>query len=270
MKIPPTNTEPRPAPDVNKPTTKRNTSGSEAVVDEPGEANAAGRDFASVLEDVARPRERGQQEGDGEGERFDSQTRERPEGETEASRREERHGSDDEGGEQRGGSFDQRGGGVREVSTSQDAASARSILHIADLERIISAVRTQRLAGGVREVTLELRRSVLDGLRVKLSLDGAGRVAAEFIASSERVRAQLDARSPELAEILRSRGVNLASMRTSMDANTSGQDSQGSAQSYLAQSGASSVSGLTSGAAPADDIDSVDAGAESDSTTYRA
>jgi hypothetical protein len=269
MKIPPTNTEPRPALDVNKPTTKRNTSGSEAVVDEPGEANVSGRDFASVLEEVARPRERGQQEGDGEGERFDSQTRERAEGETETNRREERHG-DDEGGEQRGGSFDQRGGGVREVSTSQDAASARSILHIADLERIISAVRTQRLAGGVREVTLELRRSVLDGLRVKLSLDGAGRVAAEFIASSERVRAQLDARSPELAEILRSRGVNLASMRTSMDANTSGQDSQGSAQSYPPQSGASSVHGLTSGAAPADDIDSGDAGTESDSTTYRA
>jgi hypothetical protein len=103
---------------------------------------------------------------------------------------------------------------------------ARAVLHIADLEKLVSVVRTQIHADGRREVTLVLHRSVLDGLRVKLSADGAGRINAEFIASTEKVRAQVDARSAELADLLRSRGIALAGLRTSVGAGAD-QDASG-------------------------------------------
>lgn len=224
MKIPAiTNLNPRPN-ETNRPTARRSTNDASppAAADDAAEPTAPqGRDFASVLEEVSRPRAREREETDADAEPFEAKTRDRAEGGEEARRRDERHG-DGEGGDARGGGgFDQRGA-VREVAATQEAAGARAILHIADLERIVSAVRAQTLAGGVREVTIELRRSVLEGLRVSLRLDGAGRVAAEFIASSERVRAQVDARAPELAELLRSRGVQLTTLRASVGADSSG------------------------------------------------
>lgn len=265
MKIPET-TNAHMRPNVNKTSPSKDAGG--AGRDETVEGGgAAGRDFASVLEDVARPRERAGADDEGDGELFDSKTSERADGEPEARRREERDGSD--GGDGKGGGFDQRGG-VREVAPTQDATGARAILHIADLERIVSAVRTQTLASGAREVTLEMRRSVLEGLRVKLSIDGSGRVSAEFIASSERVRAQLDARAPELAEILRSRGVNLASLRTTVGADASDSGAHGRSDSG-AHEGAGPV-GSFAPAATADELSSAndDEGrGESAGTTYR-
>ncbi len=270
MKIPtttPVPAGPRPSNDVNKPSARRNASNADAShVEEPAEgASSTGRDFASVLEEVARPRERAGAQDESDGEQFDTKKHERAEAEPEARRREGREGG--EGSDAKGGGgFDQRGG-VREVQPAQGEAGARAILPIADLERIVSAVRTQTLAGGAREITIELRRSVLEGLKVKLSLDGAGRVSAEFIAASERVRAQLDARSGELAEILRARGVNLASLNTSVGADASGQDA-GGARDFGAIAAAAADS--TTHAPRVDAPDEDDSHVAGDGTTYRA
>jgi Flagellar hook-length control protein FliK len=267
MKIPvtPQTPPPRAAVDVNKPSGRRGAQAQEgaAGADESGEATAAaGRDFASVLEEVARPRERAGAEE--EGETFDAKRGERAEPEPEARRREEQRGG--EGGDARGEGFDQRGV-AREASATSDAANVRSILHIADLERLVSAVRTQTLAGGVREVTIDLRRSVLEGLRVRLTLDGAGHVAAEFVAGSERVRAQVEARAAELAEVMRSRGINLSSLRATVggDSSGAGEGEAGRRQSQPAES-AGRVE--ATGAAPSAD-DGPDA-FDGFGTTYRA
>lgn len=103
--------------------------------------------------------------------------------------------------------------------------TARDILRAGDLERIISSVRTEVTPGGGREVTIKLSQSVLEGLRIKLSADPAGRITAEFVSGDEQVRRQIDARAPELAALLRSRGINLAALKTSSD--SSGFQQQG-------------------------------------------
>ena len=104
----------------------------------------------------------------------------------------------------------------------------------------------------MREVTIELRRSVLEGLRVKLGTDGAGRVTAEFIAASERVRAQVDARASELAELMRSRGINLAEVRASVgDSNA---DSRGGGQFAESGEGTARVSRESAHASGVSDI----------------
>jgi hypothetical protein len=66
-------------------------------------------------------------------------------------------------------------------------AAARAILNIADLERIVSVVRTQLLSGARHEVTIDLRHSVLEGLQVKLCSGADGRITVEFIVSSAHV-----------------------------------------------------------------------------------
>ena len=227
MKIPPqsnVNLPQRPAPETPRPAPRRtNAQGPSAAAGaEDGEppvheGHAAGRDFARVLEKLTKLEQR--QDDEREGDRRDAKQSERAEGEPEARRREERHGESDG---RHGGGFEQPQAALREVSFSSDASAARAILHVADLERIVSAVRAQALAQGGREVVIELKRSVLEGLRVRLTTDAGGRVTAEFIAASERVRAQLDGRSAELAELLRSRGVNLATLRTTVGAEVGG------------------------------------------------
>jgi hypothetical protein len=183
--------------------------------DEGALASTHGRDFASVLEDVTRADGRDDGEGNEPDERQDAKTSTHAERERESKRREDRH----DGGTG-GGGFEQRGH-VREATHGGDAAPARAILHIADLERIVAAVRTQLLNGGRHEVTLELQRSVLEGLRVRLTTDAQGRINAEFIAATEKVRAQLDARAPELSALLRGRGVELASLHMTVGGNES-------------------------------------------------
>lgn len=227
MKIPPqsnVNLPARPAHETPRPAPRRAPAqGPSAAGHEDGEASvregsAPARDFASVLEELTRAEQRQDDEGEGE-QRRDTKQSDRAEHEPEARRREDRQ-NDSDG--RHGGGFEQRHGALREVSASTEAANARAILHVADLERIVSAVRAQALADGRREVVIELKRSVLEGLRVHLSTDATGRVTAEFIAASERVRAQLDGRAGELAELLRSRGVNLAALRTSVGAEAGG------------------------------------------------
>jgi flagellar hook-length control protein FliK len=231
MKIPPANPlTARLTPETNRPFNRRGQTLTDAprADDTAGEfegSAAAERDFASVLDEVvSRPEQR--KEESSEGDRRVSRENERAEQDGSARRREEREGgSNHAGGDGRGG-FETRAG-LREVSAVGETSSARAILHVADLERIVSAVRAQVADGGRQVVTIELRRSVLEGLKVTLSTDAGGRVTAEFIAASERVRSQLDARAGELAELLRGRGVNLGSLSTSVDSGGGAQGGEG-------------------------------------------
>lgn len=255
--------------ELNKLTPKRSTENQPGSPEEATAGGAVGRDFASVLEDVTRGERAGKKAEEGA-------TRERSEepmatGQTERERETERRedGNKDAGA---GGGFDQRGAAVREAAPIGEATNARAILHIADLERIVAAVRTQLNPVGGREVTIELQRSVLEGLRVKLSADESGRVTAEFIAASEKVKAQLDSRSADLADLLRSRGVDLAALRTTIAADTGGQHNTGARQQdslpLAATAQANAPAATTTTATPADATqDNLDSNS---STTYRA
>lgn len=119
------------------------------------------------------------------------------------------------GGQTGGQSGFGMGGNVNQLNLSENFA-ARSILHIADLERLISTVRTQIGSGGRREIVLQLKRSVLEGLSVRITTDAGGRVQIEFLAANEKVRSQIDSHAEELAGILRGRGINLETLKTSV------------------------------------------------------
>lgn len=181
--------------------------------------------FSSILE-YAKPQKLKQSGKDSNEEhrdedRKDSNNRAR---ETEASdnagggdRIERRHSST---GGQFGGAGNGFGGsGVNETINLSENFAARSILHIADLERMLSVVRSQRVPGGKREIYLELKRSVLKGLKVKISTDEAAQVQIEFFAADEKTRSQVENHTEDLANILRGRGVNLRSLRTTLDLN---------------------------------------------------
>jgi hypothetical protein len=236
MKIPPSNPlTSRPNPEAGRAATKRGQVSTDASrcddADESVEGGGATeRDFASVFDEVVSRAERREEEAHDEGDRRVSRETERAEHDGSTRRREEREGGANQtGADGRGGGFDGRAG-LREVSAAVEATSARAILHVADLERIVSAVRAQSAEGGRHVVTIELRRSVLEGLKVNLSTDGGGRVTAEFIAASERIRSQIDARAGELAELLRGRGVNLAALRTGVETGAGAAGGEGRSQ----------------------------------------
>jgi hypothetical protein len=106
--------------------------------------------------------------------------------------------------------------------------NARAILHIADIEKIVSSVRTQLTDLNVPQVVIQLKNSVLEGLQIKLSADANGKIIAEFVSKSEKARLQIEAKTRELAEILHNRGINLSSVKTSLaaDASTDNNDQQ--------------------------------------------
>lgn len=126
----------------------------------------------------------------------------------------ERNGSSFGGNFGGGNNF---GGDVGQTVHLSENFAARSILHIADLERMVSAVRKLTKLDGKREITLELKRSVLEGLKVKIAMGDASQVQIEFLAANEKVRSQIENHSEELANILRGRGVNLQFLRASID-----------------------------------------------------
>lgn len=84
------------------------------------------------------------------------------------------------------------------------APAARSILHVADLERIVAAIRTETFQNQ-KQVAIALKNSVLQGLQIKLTLTENGKVRAEFLAGGEQVKKQLKQRKKELTEILGNR-----------------------------------------------------------------
>ncbi len=130
------------------------------------------------------------------------------------------------GGGSFGGQSGFGSGDVNQLNLNENFA-ARSILHIADLERLVSTIRSQITLGGRREIVLQLKRSVLEGLRVKITTDTAAQVGIEFFAANESVRSQIERHSEELAGILRGRGINLQSLTTSLG---SGEENQNSSE----------------------------------------
>ena len=113
------------------------------------------------------------------------------------------------------------------VASNEVNTGSRPLVHQIDLNSIVTACQVQLAGNGHQEVTLELSRSMLEGLRVKLTSDGKGRISADFLAATEGIKSLLDGRSQELIEQLRSRGINLADFRTSVAADTNSRnDSQ--------------------------------------------
>lgn len=130
----------------------------------------------------------------------------------------EKYESSSGGGQSGGGAGNNFGAGVGQLNLSENFA-ARSILHIADLERLVSTVRTQTSLGGKREIVLQLKRSVLEGLQVKITTEPGSGVKVEFLAANEQVRSQIAGHTAELADILRGRGINLQSLTAATDTN---------------------------------------------------
>lgn len=82
--------------------------------------------------------------------------------------------------------------------------AARAILHVADLERILSVVRAQKL-NEERQILIALKNSVLEGLQIRILLNESGNLKAEFLAPNKQIKKQLKKRERELSEILRQR-----------------------------------------------------------------
>ena len=106
------------------------------------------------------------------------------------------------------------------IFNANSVPAARSILHVADLERIVSAVRAQNLKNA-QAIVIALKHSVLEGLQIRLTVDENGKLKAEFLAASEQIKNQLDARRHELAGIIRERGINLSEMNIQQGSNFS-------------------------------------------------
>jgi len=96
-------------------------------------------------------------------------------------------------------------------TTEITVPAARSILHVADLERIVSTVRAQNLKN-VEQVVIALKHSVLEGLQIKLTIAENGILKAEFLALNEQIKNQLNARKQEIRQIFRERGVKLSDL----------------------------------------------------------
>lgn len=94
-------------------------------------------------------------------------------------------------------------------STEINAPAARSILHIADLERIVSSIRTETFQNH-KQVIIALKNSVLQGLQIKLTMTENGKVKAEFLSGSEAIKKQLKQRKNELKKILGNRSTLVA------------------------------------------------------------
>lgn len=88
-------------------------------------------------------------------------------------------------------------------------AAARSILHVADLERIVATIRTETFKNA-KQVQIALKNSVLKGLEIKLTIDANGKLKAEFLSQDAQVTKQLNARKRELNEIFVRRAVNFS------------------------------------------------------------
>lgn len=98
------------------------------------------------------------------------------------------------------------------VSDSKTAIPpARAILHVADLERIVSAVRSDSFTGS-KQVTIDLKNSVLDGLQIRITLTEQGNLKAEFLALNEQIKKQLEARKTELESVLKGRSIKCSEL----------------------------------------------------------
>jgi hypothetical protein len=204
MKVTPNN------PDLNAKKIDKQTPGKEmdsAVSDVTGEGLTERDNFASVLDRVTKSHDR---------------SRDSESSSSNSSRSTEKTDKDKSVDDDDTGVFAERPITAERATpgSGEDTVDATSILHTVDLDKIVAACRVQVSASGQPEVFVELSRSVLECLRVKVSTDGAGRITAEFIAANEGVKSLLDSRSSELLALLRSRNINLAEFRSSVDTGT--------------------------------------------------
>jgi hypothetical protein len=148
----------------------------------------------------------------------------------------------------------------------------REILPVTDLEKIVLSVRMNSLPGGQPEVTIALPRSLLEGLRVHLSINQKGRVTAEFLAPNAVIQAQIDGRANELAELLRARGVNLEALTTSVSTELSGNNDGRNQRGYQQTAGSGGVERKPSKELSAEEPGIADEGVTEflSRTTYRA
>lgn len=119
-----------------------------------------------------------------------------------------------------GGSHDGQAGGSADDGQSQSAAAllaetsgassndaapaARSILHVADLERIVAFIRSETFRDR-KDILIALQNSILKGLNIRLSLRADGTLNAEFRSRDFSTRGKIEKRRGELAEILGNR-----------------------------------------------------------------
>jgi flagellar hook-length control protein FliK len=115
------------------------------------------------------------------------------------------------------------------IFNTNSVPAARSILHVADLERIISTVRAQNLKNA-QAVVIALKHSVLEGLQIRLTVEENGKLKAEFLAANEQIKNQLDARRHELTGIIRERGINLSELNIRQGSNFSENNETGGEQ----------------------------------------
>lgn len=119
------------------------------------------------------------------------------------------------GSEQTGGDESNQFASAQIVSSNlksapeNPVAAARSILHVADLERIVATIRTETFQNS-KQVQIALKNSVLKGLEIKLTIDANGKLKAEFLSQDSQVTKQLKARKRELNEIFIQRAVNFS------------------------------------------------------------
>ncbi|HEY8561460.1 MAG TPA: hypothetical protein VIL74_13880 [Pyrinomonadaceae bacterium] len=92
----------------------------------------------------------------------------------------------------------------RAATSAETAPAARSILHVADLERIVSYIRTENFQNR-KQVTIALKNSVLQGLQIRLTITENGKLKAEFLALDRQIKSKLEKRRKELSEILKNR-----------------------------------------------------------------
>lgn len=102
------------------------------------------------------------------------------------------------------------------INSDISTPPARSILHIADLERIISTIRTEKFQTA-QQALITLKNSVLEGLQIKITLAENGTFKAEFLALNKQIKKQIDARKKELHDILRSRSLNFTQIEVFTD-----------------------------------------------------
>lgn len=100
---------------------------------------------------------------------------------------------------------------ARKPASEMTIPAARSIMHVADLERIVSLIRTHNIRNA-EQVVIALKHSVLEGLQIKLTIDASGTLKAEFLALNEQIKNQLNARKQEITQIFRERGVKLSDL----------------------------------------------------------
>jgi hypothetical protein len=181
-------------------------------------------DFASVLENLSSKKDSSDQKTDlnepKEHEKDSHSKLEEQDHKTEQPSKDKTNNREDAAGAAVAGRFNTTDNS--QFETALPVPPARAILHIIDLERIISSVRAQNFDGN-SQVVITLKNSVCSGLQIRLTSDENHRITAELIAGNEKVKTQIDARSGELADLLRQRGLKLTSLQTSVGSEMSGE-----------------------------------------------